>query len=171
MTGLSVQYSTHILASSKQRWCHTDLTLGPGRGSHSSSAGWPVSACSAEHTSWQPQAEMTAQCAVYLCVQTMVWLPVSGIFNVHTDVDAGNWCGGCMNTIESALKVTLGEKILHQYCRCFPVRHSINCIKPTVCTWDLHKKWSFSLCICQPLTEVFLIYSQLVYSPVNKQWF
>ena len=40
----------------------------------------------------------------------MVWLPVSGIFNVHTDVDAGNSCGGCMNTIESALKVTLGKK-------------------------------------------------------------
>ena len=65
-----------------------DATLtwrwGQGGGSQSSSAGWQVSAFSTEHTSWQPQTEMTAQCAVYLCVQTMVWLPLSGIFNVHT---------------------------------------------------------------------------------------
>ena len=27
-------------------------------------------------------------CAVFSCVQTMVWLPVFGIFNVRTDVDA-----------------------------------------------------------------------------------
>ena len=25
-------------------------------------------------------------CAVFSCVHTMVWLPVFGIFNVHTDV-------------------------------------------------------------------------------------
>ena len=49
-------------------------------------------------------------CAVFSCVQTVVWLPVFGIVNVHTDVDAcycalglyvhrkkvctGNWCRG-----------------------------------------------------------------------------
>ena len=27
-------------------------------------------------------------CAVFSCVQTMVWLPVFGIFNVRADVDA-----------------------------------------------------------------------------------
>ena len=27
-------------------------------------------------------------CVVFSCVRTMVWLPVFGIFNVHTDVDA-----------------------------------------------------------------------------------
>ena len=30
------------------------------------------------------------QSAVFLCVQTMVWLPAFGIFNVHVDVDAGD---------------------------------------------------------------------------------
>ena len=29
-----------------------------------------------------------SMCAVFLCVQTMLWLPVLGIFNVRTDVDA-----------------------------------------------------------------------------------
>ena len=27
-------------------------------------------------------------CVVFLCVQTMLWLPVLGIFNVHTDANA-----------------------------------------------------------------------------------
>ena len=31
-------------------------------------------------------------CVVFVCVQTMVWLPVLGIFNMHTDADA------CINT-------------------------------------------------------------------------
>ena len=67
--------------------------------------------------------------AVFLCVQTMVWLPVLGIFNMHTDVDACR----CMCTWElyehhklwkSALKGDSGRKIpchnrdsnRHQYC-------------------------------------------------------
>ena len=39
----------------------------------------------------QPQEQrypFLSVCAVFSCVQTMVWLPVLGIFNVRTDVDA-----------------------------------------------------------------------------------
>jgi len=44
-------------------------------------------------------------CAVFLHVQTMVWLPVFGAFNVHTNVDAYDCTEGCINTMrESALK-------------------------------------------------------------------
>ena len=38
----------------------------------------------------QPQEQrypFISVCVVFSCVQTMVWLPVCGIFNVHTDVD------------------------------------------------------------------------------------
>ena len=41
------------------------------------------------HTSLQEQRyPFLSVCAVFLSDQTMVWLPVFGIFNVHTDVDA-----------------------------------------------------------------------------------
>ena len=30
-------------------------------------------------------------CAVFSCVQEMLWLPVFGIFNVRTDVDSSDW--------------------------------------------------------------------------------
>ena len=62
---------------------------------------------------------------VFSCVQTMVWLSLSGIFNVHTDDDAH---GECMDTVrESALEADLGRKIPchtgdsnpHQYCGWF----------------------------------------------------
>ena len=33
-------------------------------------------------------------CAVFFCVQTMLWLPVFAIFNVHTDVDACDFTRG-----------------------------------------------------------------------------
>ena len=39
----------------------------------------------------QPQEQrypFLSVCAVFPCVRTVVWLPVFGIFNVHTDVDA-----------------------------------------------------------------------------------
>ena len=35
-----------------------------------------------------------SKCAVFSCVQTMVWLPVFMIFNVHTDVDASDCTRG-----------------------------------------------------------------------------
>ena len=44
-----------------------------------------------ESKAQQPQEQrypFLSVCAVFPCVQTMVWLPVLGIFNVHTDVDA-----------------------------------------------------------------------------------
>ena len=34
------------------------------------------------------------RCAVFLCVQTMVWMLAFGIFNMRTDVDASNCAGG-----------------------------------------------------------------------------
>ena len=41
------------------------------------------------HHSCKSSATHSCQCAVFLCAQTiMVWLPVFGIFLVHTDVDA-----------------------------------------------------------------------------------
>ena len=39
----------------------------------------------------QPQEQrypFLSVCAVFSCVQTVVWLPVLGIFNVHTYIDA-----------------------------------------------------------------------------------
>ena len=49
-------------------------------------------------------------CAVFPCVQTMVWLPVYGIFNVPTDVDTCNCTRGLYGyrkrvCIESCLSV------------------------------------------------------------------
>ena len=41
-------------------------------------------------------------CAVFLCVQTMLWLPVSGIFNVHTDI---NECDGTQGVNRHHLRV------------------------------------------------------------------
>ena len=41
--------------------------------------------------SQQPQEQcylFLSVCAIFSCVQTMVWLPVFWIFNVRTDVDA-----------------------------------------------------------------------------------
>ena len=77
----------------------------------------------------QPQEQcypFLSVCAVFPCVQTVIWLPVFGIFNMSTDVDACNCAqSGCLDTIsESALKVDSGRKIpcrsgdsnLHQYC-------------------------------------------------------
>ena len=50
--------------------------------------------------------------AVFSCVQTKVWLPMFGIFNVHTDVTACGCTWGCTDTVkESALKVDSGRKI------------------------------------------------------------
>ena len=51
-------------------------------------------------------------CAVFSSVQTMLWLPVLGIFNVRTDVDAYGCHGGCTDTVrESALKADSGRTI------------------------------------------------------------
>ena len=58
------------------------------------------------HFTWaslqQPQEQrypfLTVR-AVFLCIQTKVWLPLRGMFNVRTDVKACNWtwglCGHC----------------------------------------------------------------------------
>ena len=57
-------------------------------------------------------------CVISSCVQTMVWLPVFGIFNVRTDVNActhtggGGGGGGLADAArESALKVDSGRNI------------------------------------------------------------
>ena len=45
----------------------------------------------------QPQEQcyqLLSVCAVFLCDQTIVWLPVLGFFNLCTDVDACNCIGG-----------------------------------------------------------------------------
>ena len=64
-------------------------------------------------------------CAVFPCVQTMVWLPVFGIFNVAQMLMHVIAHRGCMDTIrESALETDSGRKIpcctrdvnLCQYC-------------------------------------------------------
>ena len=77
----------------------------------------------------QPQEQLypfLSVCAVFSCVQTMVWLPVFGIFNVcaqmmmHT-IAHGGWTDSIR---ESALEVDSGRKIpcrtgdsnLRQYC-------------------------------------------------------
>ena len=54
-------------------------------------------------------------CAVFSCVQTMVWLPVFGIFNVCAQMIMLMHAiahGGCTETVrESALEVDSGRKI------------------------------------------------------------
>ena len=50
----------------------------------------------------QPQEQrclFLSLCAVLLCVQTIVWLIVFGIFNVHTESDASDFTQGHMNII------------------------------------------------------------------------
>ena len=76
----------------------------------------------------QPQGQrypFLSVCVVLQCVHTMVWLPVLGICNVHTHVDACDCTGGCTDTVrESATEVASERKIpcritdsnLRQYC-------------------------------------------------------
>ena len=51
--------------------------------------------------------------AVFWCVQTMVWLPVLGLFNVHTDANACDSVRGLNEhrKRESAMKVDSGGNI------------------------------------------------------------
>ena len=59
-----------------------------------------------------PYLATAVMCAVFLSVQTMVWLSVFGIVNVRTDVDAFDCTGGCTNTErKSTQKVDSGRKI------------------------------------------------------------
>ena len=62
----------------------------------------------------QPQEQcypFLSVCAVCLCVQTMLWLPVFGIFNVLTDVDACDCTRGLYRHCKSLhWKLALGEK-------------------------------------------------------------
>ena len=54
----------------------------------------------------------TTVCAVFTFVQSKVWLPMFGIFNVCTDVNASVCTYGRMDTVrESALKVDSGRKV------------------------------------------------------------
>ena len=70
------------------------------------------------------------------CVQTMVWLPVMGILNVRTDVDACDCTRGCTDTIrESALETDSRRE------------------KKPCCNGDLNPHqcctWPFSPMLCQ----------------------
>ena len=52
-------------------------------------------------------------CGISERVQTIVWLPVFGIFNVRTDAEAGDCTWGAVDTLkESALKVDSEKKSL-----------------------------------------------------------
>ena len=54
-------------------------------------------------------------CDAFSCVQKMVWLPILGTFNLHSDVNASECTRGSTNTLkESALKVKCGRRI---FCR------------------------------------------------------
>ena len=68
-------------------------------------------------------------CAAFSCVQTLVWLPMFGIFNVSTDVNrlnAYNKHRGCTNTVrESELKADCSQKIS-------PVPERWTCISSTL---------------------------------------
>ena len=49
----------------------------------------------------QPQEQscpFLSVCVVYSCVQTVVWPPVSGIFNMHTDIEACDCTPGAVWT-------------------------------------------------------------------------
>ena len=46
------------------------------------------------HSSHKSSATHSYQCVQYFCVQTMVWLPMFGIFNTRTDVPACNCTQG-----------------------------------------------------------------------------
>ena len=63
----------------------------------------------------QPQEQrypFLSGCAAFSCVQTTVWLPVFGVFNVRTDVDACDGTqGGCTDTVrESAPEADSGKE-------------------------------------------------------------
>ena len=57
--------------------------------SSSSSSSFSSSSSSSSSSSVSPAQRypLLSVCAVFPCVQTMVWLPVFGIVNVRTDVD------------------------------------------------------------------------------------
>ena len=66
------------------------------------------------HHNHKSSATHSYQCVQYFHVQTMVWLPLFGIFNVRTDVGVCNCTQGLYRrckTRESALKVDSGRKI------------------------------------------------------------
>ena len=84
----------------------------------------------------QPQEQrhlFLTVCAVFSCVQTKVWLPMLGIFNVHTDVNVFDCTQGLYRHRKKVLhwKLTLGDKSLaapgsRSYVSGVPVRHSSN---------------------------------------------
>ena len=57
------------------------------------------------HSSRKSSATYSYQCVVFLCVRTMVWLPVLGIFNVRTDVDACD----CTRVLYGPVRVCLAS--------------------------------------------------------------
>ena len=65
-------------------------------------------------SSRKSNATRSCRCVQHFpCVQTMVWLPVFGIFNLRADVDAYDCTrGGCAATVrESAVEADSGRKI------------------------------------------------------------
>ena len=65
-----------------------------------------------KYISHKSSATHSYQCVQYFCVQAMVWLPVFGIFDMHTDVDVCNCTQGLYgHHSESALEVDSGRKI------------------------------------------------------------
>ena len=84
-------------------------------------------------------------CVVFPCVQKMTWLPVFGIFTVHTDADAYDCRTNTerLTARESELKVDSRRKIPYQYparelnphqqhtTSGFSVQHSIHCAIPS----------------------------------------
>ena len=66
------------------------------------------------HSCRKSSATHSYQCVVFSCVQIMAWLPVFGIFNVHTDVDACNCTRGLYRHRESALEVDWQKNPLPQ---------------------------------------------------------
>ena len=66
------------------------------------------------HSSRKSSATHSYQCVVFSCVQTMAWLPVFGIFNVHADVDACDCTQGLYRHRESALEADRQKNPLPQ---------------------------------------------------------
>ena len=80
------------------------------------------------HLTWlrrqQPQEQhypFLSVCAEFLCIQTIIWMPVLQILNMHANADAGD----CTQTVQTPyeslhqnLKIPCytGESNSHQYC-------------------------------------------------------
>ena len=115
-------------------------------------------------------------CVVFLRVQTVVWLPVFGIFNVHTDVDVCD-CTQALYGHRKSLhwKLTLGKKYLAAPGTQTPISaapglsagHSVPEVysgrKIPCCTWDSNPLWYCTWLFSRTLYQLNHLHPFIIY--------